>query len=172
MIALLTTLLACTDDAPILSGVGETDVARVEAVDVAPYETPEGVVVDAPYLAGRSWEQVRDVVSAQLGDIQEVRALDPRDGTEYVLERGRVRVHDGQVYLVYLELPRATRRSSALLQTGFPPQADRWFELHDEFRLRWHAGFERLRMGRDEENPEMVIWVEALLRSPRNNRGR
>ncbi|MCB9791738.1 MAG: hypothetical protein H6741_03335 [Alphaproteobacteria bacterium] len=168
MLALLVALLACTEEAPILSGLEDPAAGVGEAVEARPYQKPEGVLVDVPYLGGRSWEQSRDLVSAQLGDIQEVVPLDPRDGTEYRFASGHVRVHDDLIYLVHVDLPRATRRSSALLELGFPPQADRWFELHDEFRLRWFSNFERLRMGRAEENPEMVTWVEAMRWNPRS----
>lgn len=158
---------------PVLLGVQPEDAAEPSA-SVAPrqYQKPAEADVDIPYIAGRPWEEVRDIVNAQLGDVTAVRELDPRDGKEYQLTHGLVRVKDGLVYLVRVDFESPTRRSAALVNVGMAPQVDHWYELSGEFRLRWEGGFERVRMGRYEEGSEMVTWVEALRWNPRTNRGR
>lgn len=50
---------------------------------------------------------------------------------------------------------------------GLTPQADEAFVLAREFRLRWHDGYERVRLGRESRDSELVVWVEVLTLSPR-----
>ena len=164
---LLQVLLACGPDEPILSGVAPVEGPAAQA-EVAPYEKDEGVYVDVLYLGGRTFDEVRGVVSQQLGDIQEVNDLGLRDGTEYVLERGRVKVKDGAIYLVHVDLERPMRQSSALAAIGLPPEVDSPYLLTTEIRLRWHAGFDRIRMGRASRDDDLVIWIEALKFDPRD----
>ncbi|MCB9759216.1 MAG: hypothetical protein H6739_05210 [Alphaproteobacteria bacterium] len=176
-------VVACTEE-PILTGLepqgGVPASMRVDAGPEAPlappepgpYQRPEGVLVDVSWLAGRSWDAARDQVSVQMGDIQAIHELDPRDGTEYVLEQGAVRVLDGVIYMVRVDLPRPMRRSTALFTAGLPTQVSRWYDLSDEWRLRWHAGFERIRVGKENRESEMAVWVEAMKWNPRTGRGR
>lgn len=162
-------LAACAAEEPILSGLRPTPDAQAPG---APYVRPDHVLVDVSYLGGRSWEEARDVVDEQLGAITERVELDPRDGVEIRLERGAVRVKDGQIYLITVNLPRPTRRAAALHSVNLPPQIDSWFSLRDELRARWEAGFERIRLGRVEPESEMIVWVEVMKWSPRAQRGR
>ena len=162
-------LAACGQQEPILSGLRAAPSAQAPG---APYVRPDHVLVDVSYLGGRSWEESRDVVDEQLGSIIERVELDPRDGVEIRLERGAVRVKDGQIYLITVTLPRPTRRAAALHSLNLPPQIDSWFSLTDELRARWEAGFERIRLGRSEPESEMIIWVEVMKWNPRTQRGR
>ena len=61
-------LVACGEDAPILSGLRAASSAQAPG---APYVRPDHVLVDVSYLGGRSWEEARDVVDEQLGAITE-----------------------------------------------------------------------------------------------------
>lgn len=158
-------LWGCGPAEPILTGVPVTDANSADAA--TPYARDEGVYVDIMYLCGRNFGQVRGEVSIQLGDIQETNELGVTDGTEYVLERGRVKVKDDVVYLVHVDLPRPMRQSAALFATGLPPDVDRPYNLTNEVRLRWHSGFDRIRMGREARDSDMVVWVEALKFDPR-----
>lgn len=173
-IPLLLLLSSCgwlAADEPVLTGVPDVE-ANPAQQELTSYALPKGVLVDMPFLAGQSWDQVRDQVGAQLGDIQGKTELDPRDGTEYLLERGKVRVKDGTIYLVHMDLPRPMRRGAALVAAGLPLQTDGWFSTTLEWRLRWTSGLERVRMGREQRDSEDVVWVEVLKWNPRNNRGR
>lgn len=166
-------LIACGfGDDPVLLGLQPEAAQSPLASSARGYEKPAEVTVDIPYIAGKPWEEVRDIVNAQLGDVVAVRELDPRDGKEIQLTGGLVRVKDGLVYLVRVDFASPTRRSAALVNVGFAPQVDKWFEMSGEFRLRYEGGFERVRMGRLEEGSELVTWVEAMRWNPRTNRGR
>jgi hypothetical protein len=162
---LLLCTLACRSDAPVLTGIA---VESSEDEDALHYQKPEGVYVDLAYLGGARWDRVRGEVTEQLGDILEVNDLGVLDGTEYVLERGRVKVKAGEIYLVHVDLPRPTRPGSALATCNLPTTADNPFRLTHEIRYRWHAGFDRIRLGREERDEDMVIWVEALKFDPRD----
>lgn len=166
---LLALLLACEPEEPVLSGLEPPSSVEGPNAAPEPYRRAEGVYVDVQYLAGKSWQAVRDEVNAQLGDVQEIAELDPRDGREIRLERGFVREKEGRIYLVHVTLPRAMRRTAALHATGLPPQADDWHAFTHEYRLRWHGGFDRVRMGRIAADSEMVDWVEALRFDPRSS---
>ncbi len=132
-----------------------------------PYEKPAGVYVDVGHLCGRGLDSVRDVLSAQLGDILERRELNPQDGKELVLTRGSVRVKDGRIYLVKVALEGPLRRSTALQAMGLPPTVRKWNSFTHEFNTRHHAGFERIRMGRMEPGTVEVVWVEVMKTNPR-----
>ena len=159
-------LWGCGPSEPILPGV-PVEADEAEAADAA-YTRAEGVYVDVLYLGGRSWDEVRGEASIQLGDIQEVNDLGVLDGTEYVMERGRVKVKDGTIYLIHVDLPRPMRQAAALYAVGLPGDIDRPYNLTSEVRLRWHSGFDRVRLGREGRDTDMVIWVEALKFDPRD----
>lgn len=159
-------LWGCSPDEPILVGVPvETEASNDE---VQAYVRSEGVYVDIQYLGGRNYDEVRGEVSIQLGDAKEVNDLGVLDGTEYVLERGRVKVVDDTIYLIHVDLPRPMRQTTALYSTGLPADIDRPYNLTNEVRLRWHGGFDRVRLGRESREGDMVIWVEALKFDPRD----
>lgn len=164
---LLAFLLACDPKEPVLSGLAPPLEADGE-VQPEPYSKGEGVYVDVQYLAGKGWDEARDEVSVQMGDIVSIEELDPRDGREIRLERGFLRTKEGRIYVVYVDLPRPMRRTAALSATGLPPHADDWHAFTHEYRLRWHSGFDRIRMGRIEGDSQMVAWVEALRFNPRS----
>ena len=164
---MLLLLLACQPQEPVLSGITPPGELEASGEDPGVYLKGEGVYVDAQYIAGKNWEVIRDVVNAQMGDVQEIQDLG-RDGRELTLEKGFVREHEGQVYLVHVDLPRAMRRTAALHATGLPPQADDWHSFTHEYRLRWHGNFDRIRMGRIQADAEMVTWVEAKRYDPRS----
>lgn len=163
--AVLHLLLACGPDEPILPGVVTPDAS--DPGHVVTYAKPDEVDVDVGYLAGRAFGEMRGEVSQQLGDIREVNDLGTRDGTEYVMERGRVKVKDDAIYLIHVDLERPMRQSSALATLGLPSEIDAPYVLTNEIRLRWHAGFDRIRMGRATRDDDLVIWVEALKFDPR-----
>ncbi|MCP4806999.1 MAG: hypothetical protein GY913_17970 [Proteobacteria bacterium] len=164
---LLSLVLACGPDEPILPGVVVAEEGTTASESVT-YTKSEGVFVDVGYLAGRNFEEMRGEVSQQLGDIQEVNDLGARDGTEYVLETGRVKVKDDVIYLIHVDLDRPMRQSSAMSTLGLPSEIDAPYMLTTEIRLRWHAGFDRIRMGRATRDDDLVIWVEALKFDPRD----
>jgi len=131
------------------------------------YEKPPGTFVDVKFLCGRTLSEVRDQLSIQMGDIQQIIELDPRDGRELVLERGRVRIKDDTIYMVRVQLQAPLRRSPALQAVGLPLTVRRWNSFTHEFNTRHHAGYDRIRMGRLEPESEAVTWVEVMKDNPR-----
>ena len=159
-------LLACSQD-PVLVGLAEEGVSAEEASSgPVRYEKADGVLVDVSYLAGRGWDEVRGEVELQMGRIQG-RTDRGRDGVEIRLDKGRIRVVDGQVQLLRVELPYAMRRSQALENLGLPPQVREWHGNERDWVTHHNFGFERIRMGRDEPDSELVVWVEARKFNPR-----
>lgn len=156
--------LACRTNDPVLLGVQATSA---DLADPGTYTKPDHVVVDVNYLAGRNMSEVSGAVNTQLGDTVSVRELDPRDGQEITLERGMIRVKDDTVYLVRVDFERPVRRGAALAAVNIPHQVDNPTVLQDEYRVRWHNGFERIRMGREARGSEMIVWVEARRFDPR-----
>ena len=162
--------LGCGPSEPVLPGVVSAPTETAEGLSLRAqqtYEKPPGVYVDVAYLCGRSLDAVRDDLSAQLGDIQASTTLSPKDGRELKLERGMVRVKDGRIYLVHVDLEGPLRRSTALQAVGLSPTVRKWNAFTHEFSTRHHAGFERIRMGRLEPDGEAVVWVEVMKASPR-----
>jgi len=163
-------LVACGPPEPVLPGVIAQDQTTQEGLKVRPrtaYEKPPGVYVDVGYLCGRGLDAVREVLAEQLGDVVETVELDPRDGRELGLQRGRVRVKDGRIYQVRVTLDGPLRRSTALQALGLPPTVRKWNAFTREFNTRHHAGFDRIRMGRLEPGSEEVSWVEVRKTDPR-----
>ena len=159
-------LLACSQD-PVLVGLAEEEVLQAEEVSgPVRYEKGEGVLVDVAYLGGRAWDEVRGEVELQMGRIRE-RVERGRDGVEIRLDRGMIRVVDQQVQLLRIELPYAMRRSQALENLGLPPQVREWHGNERDWVTHHNFGFERIRMGRDEPDSELVVWVEARKFNPR-----
>ncbi len=163
-------MAACGPPEPVLPGVVSDQKRTQEGLRVRepePYNKPKGVYVDVPHFCGKSFEAVRDDLSEQLGDIRMSKELNSKDGKELKLDRGMIRVKDGKIYLVRVELKVPLRRSSAMQAVGLPVTVRKWNSFSREFNTRHHAGYERIRMGRLESNSEAVVWVEVMRSSPR-----
>lgn len=159
-------LFACSQD-PVLVGLAEKEGLEQGTPDgPVRYEKAEGVLVDVAYLGGRGWGEVRGEVELQMGRIQG-RTNRGRDGTEIQLDKGLIRVVDEQVQLIRVDLPFAMRRSQALENLGLPPQVREWHGNERDWVTHHNFGFERIRMGRDEPDSELVVWVEARKFNPR-----
>jgi hypothetical protein len=154
---------------PVLVALGTvTSEAALRSKDVnTPYQKPEGVLVDVIHLVTRSLDEARSDLEDQLGSVVEIVELDPQDGREIRMERGKVREVDGSIYQLWLELPRPMRRSEALMRLGMRAQVREWLGLTFEWRASWVQGMERIRMGREERDSEFVVWVEVRRFDPR-----
>jgi hypothetical protein len=156
-------IFAACSSGPVLLGVDET-VGLAEKGAQAPvaYEKPEGVFVDVGRLSGRQWNTIRGEVEQQMGMLQ-TKVDRGRDGIEYQLGRGYVRVVGGQVQMIWLELPYAMRRSQAMEVIGLPPQVREWHSNKRDWVAHHQFGFDRIRMGRtgSESESELVEWVEV-----------
>lgn len=160
--------LGCREPDPILAGLGPSPEVAVDPAS-APTVHRAGLALDVPWVLGRAWEEVRLELPEHLGPVTEVVELGSVDGREVRLQRGRVRLLGQDVYLVEVALPAPLARSEALEALGIPPTVETWFDLSQEYRVTWHAGYERLRFGRTEADSELVAWVEVLERSPRDH---
>lgn len=154
-------IFAACSSGPVLLGVDETvgledDGAQAQVA----YEKPEGVFVDVGRLGGRQWNTIRAEVELQMGMLQ-TKVDRGRDGTEYQLGRGFVRIVNEQVQLIWVELPYPMRRSQAMEAIGLPPQVREWHSNKRDWVAHHTFGFDRIRMGRAEADSEMVDWVEA-----------
>ena len=162
-------LAGCMSSEPVLVALGPApSKAASESEDAnTPYQKPEGVLVDVVHLVTRSLDEARSDLEDQLGSVVEIVELDPQDGREIRMERGKVREVGGSIYLLWLELPRPMRRSEALMQLGMRSQVREWLGLTLEWRTSWTQGMERIRMGREERDSEFVVWVEVRRFDPR-----
>ncbi len=162
-------LAGCMSSEPVLValGTGPSEAASESESANTPYQKPESVLVDVIHLVTKSLNEARSDLEDQLGSVVEIVELDPQDGREIRLERGKVREVDGSIYQLWLELPRPMRRSEALMQLGMRPQVREWMGLTLEWRTSWVQGMERIRMGREEQDSEFVVWVEVRRFDPR-----
>lgn len=184
VLVLLTTLLcgACASDEPVLSGVpqptpsdgplllsGDGDPqgpATGGSDQPAAYTRAEGVLVDVRYLAGKSYDEVRDVVADQLGPLQSSGDVPGDGGKEMIFERATLRLADGRIIRVRVPIEPPLRRTAALAVTGFPPASGRYVTLHREYRLNHEWGFRRIRLMRENRSSELINVVDAWLRVP------
>ena len=63
--------------------------------------------------------------------------------------------------MIKISLPTPVRRSTALIQTGFPEQVDKYIDTHKEYQLLNEWGFRRIRMRRQSKDDELVKSLEA-----------
>lgn len=163
LLLLALNLTACRSSEPVLSGVVDQGPAASEQS----YAKPEGVWIDLAVLSGAQLEQVRGLLSMQMGDVSETVELPNGNGRKLVFEQGQVWEIDGRIYQIRVELPRPTRREPALMSLNIPTQIDRPAALSGEVRVQWHGGFERVRLGRSERWSELFSWVEVRAFDPR-----
>ena len=163
LLLLALNLTACRSSEPVLSGVVDQGPAASEQS----YAKPEGVWIDLAVLSGAQLEQVRGLLSMQMGDVSETVELPNGNGRKLVFEQGQVWKIDGRIYQIRVELPRPTRREPALMSLNIPTQIDRPAALSGEVRVQWHGGFERVRLGRSERWSELFSWVEVRAFDPR-----
>jgi hypothetical protein len=175
---LLPALFACSDPEPVIRAVEPTEKvaaaqakreaealhASPKAIDVG-YRKADGVYVDAHYLGGRSWSAVRAEVEKQLGAVIEERTTAEGD-REVRLERGTVRLDGDRIMLVDVTLPEPARRSEALAQLGFPPNATEYVSSTLDFRLENAWGFRRLVFVRAARGSEDVVRVQCWKFTP------
>ena len=146
----------------MLSGLVDQGQAPAEQS----YAKPEGVWIDLSVFSGAQLEQVRGLLSMQMGDVLETIELPSGKGRKLVFEHGQVWEIDGRIYQIRVELARPTRREPALLSLNIPTQIDRPAALSGEVRVQWHGGFERVRLGRSERWSELFTWVEVRAFDP------
>jgi len=153
-------MAACSSD-PVLVGL-ETLPSEEESAALMskPYEKAEGVFVDVSRFGGRHWNQVRGEVEKQMGTVR-AKVDHGRDGVELRLARGSVRILDDRVQILHVDLPYVMRRSQAMEAVGLPPQVREWYGNERDWVARHAFGFDRIRMGRDDLDSELVVWVEA-----------
>ena len=165
--------LSCRNTEPIMSGIEEPlleDVSSAQEnrvidaqkqVPSSPYEKSEQVYIDINYIGGKRLSVIQDVIQDQLGDFISKRAISPKNGQIRTYENGILRVVDGQIYMIKINLPTPVRRSTALIQTGFPEQVGDYLTTHKEYQLLNEWGFRRIRMRRQKKYDELITTIEA-----------
>lgn len=166
--------MACSPPEPVLSGIPESPILKqAPSLDEkkpktpAPYAKPEDVYVDARHFGGKRFEIVRDQVIDQMGQRQGQRVLSASQGKEIQYIRGRIRVKDGVIYMIQIDLPRAMLRREALQSTGFPAFTGGAIRFSGEYRINNQWDFRRIRMKREYRDAEMVNQIEAWRWNPR-----
>ena len=166
-------LLSCRNTEPVISGIEEPLLENVSSAQEerqkeqkkqaqpSPYEKREQIYIDINYLGGKNISVVQDIIQDQLGDFIQKQALSPKNGEVRKYENGLLRVLEGQIYMIKVQLPSPVRRSTALIQTGFPEQVDDYIDTHKEYQLLNEWGFRRIRMRRKNRTEELVKSIEA-----------
>ena len=162
LLLIVLNLSACRSSEPVLSGV----VDQGSEASAERYAKADGVWIDLAMLSGAQLDQVRGLLSMQMGDVLETVELPSGKGRKLVFAQGQVWEIDGRIYQIRVDLPRPTRREPALLSLNIPPQVDRPAALSGEVRVQWHGGFERVRLGRSERWSELFTWVEVRAFDP------
>lgn len=167
-------LLACTPNAPVVSGVKPSTTAVItekrQAQErratpeniVAEYKKAEGVYIDARYFGGKDYDTVRGQLAEQFGALQDGEDLGDK-GRALNFERGKLRVkNDGSIYMIEVPLPDPLRRTEALALLGFPPAAQDYLDFTHEYRLNNAWGFRRILFYKtqvgSEEIERVLIW--------------
>jgi hypothetical protein len=174
-------LVACAPEAPLVAGVpaepllapapeepapeepvaAEPPAAPTAAAADAPYQRAAHVYVDVPYLGGKLYSEVRDLVADQLGDQRGSRELPQRGAKELNFVRGDLRTEDDRIFFLRIPLPNPMQRADALQMCGFPPQVKRAIGTSREYRLNHEWGFRRVRMERLGRDNDLVTEIEA-----------
>ena len=179
-IALSLFMAACMTETVVLTGIpedpilAETDdeqerATQARQADPSPYQKPAGVFIDVHHLGMREYTTSRPELLAQMGALQQTTTLPGDNGTEYIFERGSLRVADDQIYMLHVPLPAPSRRPDALQTLGFPPYGNRYLSTHQEYRINNEWGFRRIRMYRVDQESELVDAVEVWRWIPGEN---
>ena len=176
----LLTLAACQPEAPLVPGVPAAPLLAEEPAAAAPSDAPPPltpptrpdeapaayqraahVYVDVPFLAGKLYAEVRDLVADQLGDQRGTRELPQRGDQELNFTRGDLRTEDGRIYMIRVPLPNPMQRADALALCGFSTQVGRAIGTSREYRLNHEWGFRRIRLERLGADNDLVTELEA-----------
>ena len=162
------TVLGCEPPEPVLSGIPGTpileDVVEKERPAKPPriYQKADDVSIDVRHICGKRIEAVKTQIHEQLGEKQSQRKLQGNRGREIQYTRGRIRIHDGIVYMVSVPLNEPLYRREALQLLGFPAFTGGVIRTSREYRINNVWDFRRIRMkrtGRDEEKvTEVEVW--------------
>ena len=118
--------------------------------------------IDIPYLKGKSIEQVKGILTQQLGPLQEVLPLANPEEEIRRYENGEISLYEGIVYRVKVLFPYPMRRSEALMYVGIPEQVDKYLVTHNEYQLTNTFEMRRIRLRRDNKENELVTEIEVF----------
>ena len=130
------------------------------------YEKPEGVYVDAQFLGGRRWENVRTIVLEQLGALLET-STDARGHEVKRLERGTITLEEDEIDEIIVPLPEPIRREQAMVACGFSGLVDRYLSFTREYRVTQFQSFRRIILHRAGPNDDLVVKVTAQKKQTR-----
>ena len=118
--------------------------------------------IDIPFLKGKAIDQVKGLLTQQLGPLQEVIPLANPEEEIRRYERGEISLYEKNVYRVKVILPEAMRRSEALMHVGIPEQVDEYMVTHREYQLTNKFELRRIRMRRQNPDNELVTEIEVF----------
>lgn len=171
--AVLALLLGCPraeEAAPSLIAAAERTAAadqrptRVRGGVLSPqrYAKREGLHIDVPYLAGRSWDQVdADAIADQLGVELSRESLGP--GEEHVVyDKAEIWLYRDRIYRVYKPLVHPMDIPTALGTSGFPLSLGAPIDATREVRWNRAWGLRRLRLLKDSDGGRDFIALDAV----------
>ncbi len=124
------------------------------------YEKPPGVYIDAQFLGGRRWENVRTIILDQFGPLLE-QTIDVRGHEVKRLERGTITIEGGEIDEVIIPLPEPLRREQAMIACGFSGLVDHYLSFTREYRVTQFQSFRRIILHRAAPNDDMVVKLTA-----------
>jgi hypothetical protein len=130
------------------------------------YVKPDGVYVDAHFLGGRRWDNVRTIILDQMGAL-ESQSTDARGHEVKQLERGTITLEDGEIDEVIVLLPEPMRREQAMIVCGFSGLAYRYLSFTREYRVNQFQGFRRIILHRAAPNDDLVVKLTAQKKQTR-----
>jgi hypothetical protein len=128
----------------------------------APSQTSSTSGIDIPFLKGKSIDQVKGILTQQLGSLQEVLTLANPEEEIRRYENGEVSLYEGLIYRIKVIFPYAMRRSDALMYVGIPEQVDKYLVTHREYQLMNTFEMRRIRLRRDSQDNELVTEIEVF----------
>ena len=162
--ALVLTLQACQSDAPQSSLIQEAQEREERAKSAPTYIKAEGLHIDIPYLAGRSWETMDpEVIADQLGT-EVGRQTDERWGiTQIDFGNRQVHVYQGRIQYISYIFDAPMDPSTAMGVCGFPLRLPERIDSTLEIRLVHYWGLRQISLRRVEKKSDMIgeirVWV-------------
>ena len=118
--------------------------------------------IDIPFLRGKSIDQVKGILTQQLGPLQEVIPLANPEEEIRKYEQGEVSLYENNIYRVKVIFPYPMRRSEALMYVGIPEQVDNYMVTHREYQLTNTFEMRRIRLKRESQENELVTDIEVF----------
>ncbi len=165
--SLLLFLSACPSDAPQTSLIQEAQEREERANSAPAYVKAEGLHIDIPYLAGRSWDSLApEVIADQLGT-ELGRQADERWGiTQIDFGNRQVHVYQGRIQYISYTFDAPMDPSTAMGVCGFPLRLPERIDSTMEIRLVHYWGLRQISLRRVEKKSDMIGEIRVTVVRP------